>query len=77
MNTEMNYTYNAQHQNRVQHWFEEILEASFDGIMVTDNEGTCIFVNSSYTRNTGIKSEDILGHNMRELINPVWMKCKW
>lgn len=53
---------------------EEILEASFDGIMVTDGDGKCILVNSSYTRNTGIERSDILGHNVRELINPVWMK---
>ena len=53
---------------------EEILEASFDGIMVTDGEGNCIFANSSYTRNTGITNEEIVGHNVRELLNPIWMK---
>lgn len=54
--------------------FQEILEASFDGIMVTDGEGKCLFANSSYTRNTGIKQEEIIGHNVRELLNPIWMK---
>ena len=53
---------------------EEILEASLDGIMVTDGDGNCIFANSSYTRNTGITNEEIVGHNMRELLNPIWMK---
>lgn len=53
---------------------EEILEASFDGIMVTDGNGNCLMANSSYTRNTGIRRDEIVGHNMRELINPVWMK---
>jgi len=53
---------------------EEILEASFDGIMVTDGEGNCLMANSSYTRNTGILKGDIVGHNVRELLNPVWMK---
>lgn len=53
---------------------EEIMENSFDGIMVTDGEGKCIFVNTSYTRNTGIEKEEIVGHNMRELLNPTWMK---
>lgn len=52
----------------------EIMEASFDGIMVTDSEGNCIFANSSYTKNTGILNEEIVGHNMRELINPNWMR---
>ena len=53
---------------------EEILEASFDGIMVTDGNGNCLMANSSYTRKTGIRRDEIVGHNMRELINPVWMK---
>lgn len=54
---------------------EEILEASFDGIMVTDGVGTCIFANASYTRNTGITNKEIVGHNVQELINPIWMKA--
>ena len=61
-------------KNQLAEDLEEILEASFDGIMVTDGQGKCIFVNTSYTRNTGIQRDDILGHNMKELINPVWMK---
>ena len=31
------------------HELEKILEASFDGIMVTDGEGNCLLANSSYT----------------------------
>ncbi len=58
----------------LKHGLEEILEASFDGIMVTDGEGNCIFANSSYTRNTGITNAEIVGHNVRELLNPIWMK---
>jgi len=54
--------------------FHEILEASFDGIMVTDGNGICLFANSSYTRNTGITREEIIGRDMRDLLNPLWMK---
>ena len=53
---------------------EEILEASFDGIMVTDGDGNCLFANSSYTKDTGILNEEIVGHNVRELLNPTWMR---
>ena len=53
---------------------QEILEASFDGILVTDGDGVGLFVNPSYTRNTGIKPEEILQHNVKELLNPIWMK---
>ncbi len=53
---------------------QEIIEGSFDGILVTDGEGNVLLVNQSYVRNTDIQKEELLGHNVRELINPVWMK---
>lgn len=52
----------------------EILEGSFDGILVTDGMGNVQFVNSSYERVAAIPRSQLQGHNMRELINPVWMK---
>lgn len=56
------------------HYLREILEGSFDGILVTDGKGNALLMNQSYVRNTGITREELLGHNVRELINPVWMK---
>jgi len=53
---------------------EEIIEGSFDGILVTDGDGNVLLVNQSYVRNTDIQKEELMGHNMKELINPVWMK---
>jgi len=53
---------------------QEIIESSFDGILVTDGEGNVLLVNQSYVRNTNIQKEQLLGRNIRELINPVWMK---
>lgn len=53
--------------------FEEILEGSFDGILVTDKDGKVLFVNSSYERVAEIKKSEIEGKYMRDLINPVWM----
>lgn len=52
---------------------EEILEGSFDGILVTDKDGKILFVNSSYERVAEIKKSDMEGKSMRDLINPVWM----
>lgn len=52
---------------------EEILEGSFDGILVTDREGKILFVNSSYERVAEIKKSDMEGKSMRDLMNPVWM----
>lgn len=53
---------------------QEIIEGSFDGMLVTDGEGNVLLANQSYERNTGIKLEDIVGHNVGELINPIWMR---
>lgn len=53
---------------------EEILEGSFDGILVTDGEGNVQYVNSSYERVAAIPRSQLQGHNMRDLINPVWMR---
>lgn len=53
--------------------FEEILEGSFDGILVTDAEGKILFANSSYERVAEITKSEMEGKYMRDLINPVWM----
>lgn len=53
---------------------EEILEGSFDGILVTDGDGNVQFVNSSYERVAAIPRKELQGRNMRALINPVWME---
>lgn len=53
---------------------EEILEGSFDGILVTDGAGNVEFVNSSYERVAAIPRSQLQGHNMRELLNPIWMQ---
>lgn len=53
---------------------QEIIEGSFNGILVTDGEANILLVNQLYVRNTGIKKDELLGHNMKDLINPIWMK---
>ena len=61
------------HQKDMLNLIQEILEGSYDGILVTDGEGNVLFVNSSYERVAEIKKEDLYGRNMRDLINPIWM----
>lgn len=53
---------------------QEIIEGSFDGILVTDGDGNVQLFNESYLRITGIPKEELDGYNMSELVNPVWMK---
>ncbi len=45
-----------------------IIETSYDGIYITDGEANTILINKSYERITGLKREDLLGHNMAEIV---------
>lgn len=47
---------------------DDIIEASFDSIFVTDAKGYVLSINDAYTRITGIKAADIIGKNMYELV---------
>jgi len=48
---------------------ETIIETSYDGIYITDGEANTILVNKSYERITGLKRENLMGHNMAELVS--------
>lgn len=47
---------------------ELIIESSYDGIILTDRDGTIIKANRAHERITGIKSAQIQGSNITELI---------
>ena len=47
---------------------EAIIESSYDGIYVTDGDANTIMVNSAYEVMTGIKKEEVIGRNMRDLV---------
>ena len=42
---------------------EKIIEASLDGIMITNEQGNIISVNPAFTRVTGYEEEEVLGKN--------------
>jgi PAS domain S-box-containing protein len=46
----------------------QVLEASFDGIYITDGEANTLFANHSYELITGLNRMDMLGKNMRDLM---------
>ncbi len=46
---------------------ERILESSFDGFYITDGDANTILLNKAYETITGLKREDLIGHNMFEL----------
>lgn len=48
---------------------EAIFESSHDGIVVADEKGLFIRINSNYERITGIPKEDILGETARSIVD--------
>lgn len=46
--------------------FIDILNAIHNGIMVVDKENTVTFINSAYTRLTGVTPEEMIGRNLCE-----------
>jgi PAS domain S-box-containing protein len=47
---------------------EDIIENTYDGIYITDGNANTLKVNRAYERITGIKREEVLGRNMRNLV---------
>ncbi len=54
--------------------WRQLIEFSFDGFLVTDGECNVLLYNQAYVKNTGITPEYLDGKNLKDLINPVWMK---
>ncbi|MEB3101846.1 PAS domain S-box protein [Ferviditalea candida] len=46
---------------------DSIIHSSYDGIFISDGKGNGIKVNQAYERITGVKPEELLGKNMKEL----------
>ncbi len=47
--------------------FQEVCQNLYDGIHIADGEGRVLFVNSAYTRTTGIHPQDILGRRVADI----------
>ncbi|WP_297716960.1 sigma-54-dependent Fis family transcriptional regulator [Intestinimonas sp.] len=47
--------------------FQEVCEHLYDGIHITDGEGTVLFINQAYTRTTGILPAEILGRKVSDI----------
>lgn len=47
---------------------DTIIESITDGIYITDGEGNTLRINSAYEKITGIKAEEVIGRNMRDLV---------
>jgi len=62
----------SQHLSRYQMLVREveaIIGSSYDGIYVTDGDANTIRVNRAYENITGIKASEVVGRNMRDLVD--------
>lgn len=50
--------------------FKEVVDNLNDSVLITDAEGTVLYINPAYTRNTGITGPDVLGKDIHTLIGP-------
>ncbi|CEO90547.1 PAS domain-containing protein [Syntrophaceticus schinkii] len=44
-----------------------VLEASSDGVLISDDQGNVLYVNSAYESVTGLTKEQMIGKNLRKL----------
>lgn len=49
--------------------FTAIFENSYDGIYITDGDANTLRVNKAYERITGLNRKDLLGKNMKEIVD--------
>ncbi|OUM87949.1 MAG: hypothetical protein BAA01_10985 [Bacillus thermozeamaize] len=54
---------------KLNHQLESIINSSYDGIYITDAQGNGIKVNKAYERITGVKPEELLGKNMKQVVD--------
>ena len=47
---------------------DAIIESSYDGLYITDGNANTLRVNRAYERISGLKREDLIGRNMRDLV---------
>ncbi|MGN0715475.1 MAG: sigma-54 interaction domain-containing protein [Anaerovoracaceae bacterium] len=54
--------------------WKEIIDNSFDGILVTDKDGIILHGNRAYERNTGVDLSQWIGQNINDYVGPAWFK---
>ena len=59
---ELSYT------KRMKDELDAIIDSSYDGIYVTDGEGHTLRVNEAYSRLTGVPCHELVGRNIRDLL---------
>ena len=56
-------------QKEINDYIDEILDASYDGILISDAKANVIKTNHAYETLSGIKKEEIVGQNLKDMID--------
>lgn len=52
----------------IKNWLDTIIGSSYDGFWICDHEGKVIRINKASERINGVKAEEVIGKNMRQLV---------
>lgn len=53
---------------RINKELDAIIDSSYDGLYITDGNANTLRVNKAYERISGLKAEDLIGRNMKDLV---------
>jgi len=56
-------------QKFLPNYLDELLDSSFDGIVISDADANVLKVNKAYLELSGLKREEIVGNNLKQLID--------
>ena len=59
----------AGREKALQNYLDDLLDASFDGIVISDAEANVLMANRAYEVLSGIGKNEIVGHNLKDLIH--------
>jgi PAS domain S-box-containing protein len=52
----------------LKNWLDTMIDSSYDGLWVCDHEGKVIRINKASEKINGVKAEEVVGRNMKELV---------
>jgi len=52
----------------MKNWLDTIIDSSFDGLWICDHEGKVVRINRASEKINGVKAEEVVGRNMKELV---------
>jgi PAS domain S-box-containing protein len=61
---------------RERDWFQEIIDALPDKLLVLDRQQTIVMVNKTFVRSSGLSESEVLGRSCRDLDEPSLAHCR-